>query len=386
MKLTCIYCNTEEFDQGKGSEEHAVLSSLGGRKSSRSICCQKCNTELGNQIDEPLAEGLRIISTFFGIVTGRGKDAATLKNYGIHNGKKFDLLPGGRVQQSKVKIDRQIDKENGIANISVSARNLDEAKNRLEQQLKSFGKSVKDFQFGEITERIEYPGSISGTFDLGLVSQHRSIAKSALTYLATMISPERLRSGCFSSLIEYILGNNEELALTTITKMHFPSLPHISDAQHRVIISASEDKKIAIGLVELFGGLKFKVILTDCWDGPNLQKGYAVNPLNGEQVEHVDTVSLNDDHWSDEASNLNEEDYKDMMCKVFKSAYDHHVNLERERIILEVTEVFCKEFGVQDFTDELKMELSSRIAKAIANSVYRINENRRISENEFEIT
>jgi len=376
MKLTCIYCNTEEFDQGKGSEEHAVLSSLGGRKSSRSICCQKCNTELGNQIDEPLAEGLRIISTFFGIVTGRGKDAATLKNYGIHNGKKFDLLPGGRVQQSKVKIDRQIDR--------VVPRQYNHHLKNTSYHI--FGKSVKDFQFGEITERIEYPGSISGTFDLGLVSQHRSIAKSALTYLATMISPERLRSGCFSSLIEYILGNNEELALTTITKMHFPSLPHISDAQHRVIISASEDKKIAIGLVELFGGLKFKVILTDCWDGPNLQKGYAVNPLNGEQVEHVDTVSLNDDHWSDEASNLNEEDYKDMMCKVFKSAYDHHVNLERERIILEVTEVFCKEFGVQDFTDELKMELSSRIAKAIANSVYRINENRRISENEFEIT
>ena len=59
--------------------------------------------------------------------------------------------------------------------------------------------------------------------------------------------------------------------------MSFPSLPHISDAQYRSIISASADRKIAIGLVELFGGLKFRVILTDCWDGPDLQKG-RVNP------------------------------------------------------------------------------------------------------------
>ncbi len=386
MKLTCIYCKTEEFEQGRGSEEHAVLSSLGGRKASKSICCQKCNTALGNEIDKPLAEGLRIISTFLGIVTGRGKDAATIKSYGIHNDKKFDLLPGGRIQQSKVKIDRKIDKESGIANISVSARNLDEAKKLLEQQMKSFGKSVKDFQFSEITERIEYPESISGTLDLGLVSQHRSIAKSALTYLATMISPKRLRSGCFSSIIEYILHDTEELKLTTITKVNFPSLPHIYDAQHRIIISASADRKIAIGLVELFGGLKFRVILTDCWDGPDLQKGYAVNPLNGEQVEHVDTVNLNDDHWSDEKSSLNEEEYKDMMCKVFGFAYDHHVKLERERIISEITDNFCKEFGSENFTDELMMKLSSRIAKAITYSVYRIDENRIISPEEFEIT
>lgn len=386
MKLTCIYCRTEEFEQGRGSEEHAVLSSLGGRKSSRSICCQKCNTDLGNQIDEPLADGLRIISTFLGIITGRGKEAATLKSYGTHNDKKFDLLPGGRVQQSKVKIGRQIDKENGIVNISVSARNLDEVKNLLEQQLNSFEKSVKDFQFDKITERIEYPEAISGTIDLGLVSQHRSLAKSALTYLATMISPQRLRSECFSGVIEYILGDKEELALTTITKVSFPPLPNISDVQHRIIISASEDRKIVIGLVELFGGLKFKVILTENWDGPDLQKGYAVNPLNGDQVEHVDIVNLNDDHWSDDASSFSEEDYKDMMCNVFKFAFDHHVKLERERIIAEVTAEFCKEYRGQDFTDKLKMELSSRIAKAIANSIYRIDENRKISPEEFEIT
>lgn len=386
MKLTCIYCKIEKFEQRRGSEEHAVLSSLGGRKASKSICCQKCNRELGNEVDEPLAEGLRIISVLLGIVTGRGKEAATLRNYGSHNDKKIDILPGGGVQLSKVQIDRKADKESGIANISISARNISEAKKLLEQQMKSFGKSVKDFQIGEITERIEYPEPISGPLDIGLVSQHRSIAKSALTYIATMISPERLRSGCFSSVIEYILGNSEELELTTITRINFPSLPHVSDMQHRIIISASAERKVAIGLVELFGGLKFKVILTNCWDGPDLQKGYAVNPLNGEQIEYVDTVNLKKDHWSAEASNVNEDEYKDMICKVFGVAYDHHVKLERERIISEETKKFCKEFEGQDFTDGLIMKLESRIAKSIANSTYRIDETRMVSSDEFNTT
>lgn len=272
-----------------------------------------------------------------------------------------------------------------VASITVSARDLDEAKKLLEQQLQSFGKSVKNFKFNEIVESREYPGAIPVTFDLGLVSQHRSIAKSALTYLATTISPERLRSGCFSKVIEYIFGGKEELRLTTITKADFPSTPNISEVQHRVLISASEHKKYVIGLIELFGNIRFKVVLTDSWDGPDLQKGYAVNPLNGEQVEQVGMVNLSDDHWSGERSKFNEDAYKDMMSKVFKSAYDHHVELERNRIISEVTKDFCKEFDGQDFTDKLNMELSSRIGKAIANSVYRVDENRRLSENDFEI-
>jgi hypothetical protein len=386
MKLTCIYCETEEFEQGKGSEEHSVLSSLGGRKSSRSICCQKCNTGLGNEIDEPLAEGLRIISTFFGVVTGRGKEAATLKSYGAHKGRSFDLLSGGRVEQSRIKIDRHVDEERGITNISVSARNQDEAKKLLEQQLKSFGKGIEDFQISEVTERIEYPGSISGGIDLGLVSQHRSIAKTALTYIATMISPERLRSGTFSKIIEYILGNNETSALTSITSVDFPTLPNIFDAQHRVIISASKDKKMVIGLVELFGGLKFKVTLSDSWDGPDLQKGYAVNPLNGDQVEHESTVNLNDEHWSEKSSIVDEEIYRGMMSKVFGAAYNHHVKLEHERIISKVTEEFYKELGGEDFTDELKMELSSIIAKSIANLVYKVDENKIISPDQLKST
>ncbi|WP_431686617.1 HNH endonuclease [Hahella sp. NBU794] len=385
MKLTCIYCKTEQFDQGKGSEEHVVLSSLGGRKSSRSICCQKCNIELGKEIDKPLAEGLRIISTFYGIITGRGKEAATLKSYGTHNGRNFDLLPGGRVELSRVKIDRQIDEEKGVVNISVRARNVDEVNKLLKQQLKSLGKGIEDIQIGEITESVEYPKSISVSIDLGLVSQHRSIAKTALTYIATMISPERLRSGCFSNIIEYIIGSEEASNSISMTQINFPPLPNISDAQHRVIISASEDKKMAIGLVELFGGLKFMVALTDCWEGPNLQKGYAVNPLNGDQVEYEDTVNLNDEHWSEKASGFDGGIYLEMVRKVFGAAFNHHVKLEHERIISEVTEEFFKEFGGEDFTDELKMKLSSRIAKAIANSVYKINEYRIIPPDHFKI-
>lgn len=35
--LKCLYCNIEEFNPGEGSEEHAILSALGGRRREISV-------------------------------------------------------------------------------------------------------------------------------------------------------------------------------------------------------------------------------------------------------------------------------------------------------------------------------------------------------------
>lgn len=41
------YSKIKKFEGGRGAEEHAVLSSLGRRKSSKSTSFQNCNIELG---------------------------------------------------------------------------------------------------------------------------------------------------------------------------------------------------------------------------------------------------------------------------------------------------------------------------------------------------
>ncbi len=66
---TCIYCGDP---LGKGSGEHVIPSALGGQKETRSICCGDCNRRLGNEVDEPLVEGLVWISNFLDLRTGRG--------------------------------------------------------------------------------------------------------------------------------------------------------------------------------------------------------------------------------------------------------------------------------------------------------------------------
>ena len=375
MKIICIYCKEASFEIGAGSKEHVILSALGGKKASRNICCVACNRRLGNEIDEPLTYGLRYFSNLCGIKTDRNKEAAPIKNAGSHDNRKYDLISGGKIRPSSIHIaDPIIDDERGKVSISISGRDKDEVKKLLNQQLKRFGKNIEDIEIVKAVETIKYPESIIINIDVGLKTQLRSIAKTALTYLATLTSPDRIRSPAFKEVIEYIEGANDSDKFVYLTKDNFPKTRTISKIQHRVLICASSFHKRAIGLVELFGGIKFKVVLSDNWDGPDLYKGYTVDGVSGIHGEDEFSLFANENIVFGKLLHLPENEYIEGFSEAMSRVYEVYIEGERKRIIKEVIEEFCKTHGGKDYSDDLAMELSSKIAKAVGNNLFRINE------------
>ncbi len=371
-KLNCIYCNTEKFSPQKGSVEHAILSSIGGKKTSRNICCIGCNQRLGNEVDEPLAKGIDILACLYGIKTGRGREAATLKGLKNKDGALINLLPKGKMEfVKKVDIKRTPDEENGVINLNIKASTEEDVIRRLNQQLKSVGKDISEFSFNSFTKETIYPGAINGNIDIGLHTQFRSIAKMALTYLATMISPDRLRSGAFSTIIDCISGTIDIDKKVLMTSSNFPTTPSISTPQHRIIISASKANRIIVGLVELYSGIKFKVILSDSWDGPDLQKGYAVNPINGTHTESDMIVNLGDEFWR--ASEVSQLDCTSVLNETLKKAFAHQSKSSFNDMIDTELLAFAEENIGKDFTEELKLELFQRVSDRIKASLLKKN-------------
>jgi hypothetical protein len=282
--LTCIYCNSEGFESGRGSEEHVILSSLGGKKGSKNICCQTCNNKYGVEIDEELSKELSLFSTMLGITTGRNKPAPTHNRIASHSGKDYDIISGGSFKLSKadVKITDR-DDING-QEVSITAGNEKQAINILNQVLGKFDMSIDDFQSLDAKSVRSYIPIVHQRISLGGEKQHRSIVKMMLTYAATLMSPERLRSGCFSAVIEYIKGNNpsyDGIQFDTVTT--FPKEPALDAVNHRIFFIASESLKLAVGLIEIYGKLRFSAILSDEWEGGALGKAYAVDPVTGRQ-------------------------------------------------------------------------------------------------------
>lgn len=141
--LNCIYCKTATFENGKGSEEHVILSALGGRKVSKNINCKDCNNRLGSEIDTSFNE-LSFISTILGVKTGRKKDAPVQKKIVTHEGENYDLLPGGKFRLSKINV--KCNDEVGQESISITAPpNKEQALNKLNQVSRKWDKSIDDF-------------------------------------------------------------------------------------------------------------------------------------------------------------------------------------------------------------------------------------------------
>lgn len=279
--LTCIYCKVATFESGKGSEEHVILSSLGGRKSSRNICCQACNNRLGDEIDEELSIELSFFSTMLGITTGRNKPSPTHKNAISHGENNYDILHGGSLKLSgaEVKIEDTEDPKSKF--ISITASNEQQALNLLEQVLGKFDKSTDDFQEIEAKSVTSYAPTLHRRISLGGEKQMRSIAKMMLTYAATLISPERLRNNSFNPITEYINGNNPEydgIQFDSITP--FPAQPALDEINHRIFFVTSETLKLAVGLIEIYGKLRLSAILSEEWNGPSLFKSYAIDPVS----------------------------------------------------------------------------------------------------------
>jgi hypothetical protein len=372
MKIKCLYCDIQKFDSQCGSVEHVLLSAIGGKKTSQNICCVSCNQRLGNEIDEPLAKGIGILATLYGIKTGRGKSAAIIRNAGDHSGGSFDLLPNGKMAPSKkVKIERNINKTTGEGNIAISASTEEEVLRLLKEQLNSVGKDMSNFNMKSFVKKTEYPGEISGNLDVGLITQHRSIAKTALTYLATMINPGRLRSESFTTIVNCINGVEDITKYFSITTLNFPDLPSISILQHRVIISASSLNRKVIGLVELYSGIKFKVILTNTWDGPDFQKGYAVDPISGTHTEEDMKVDLNDSHWDD--AQITDDKHYEIMVNTFNKAINYQRTFSFNEMIDNQLLSFVEENQGKELTEELRQSLYARVATAISDGMFRNN-------------
>lgn len=290
--LRCIYCQQNTFEAGKGSEEHAILSSLGGGKASRNICCQPCNNRLGDEVDKPFAEEFSFFSTMFGITTGRNKAAPTHKKAVEHDGLAYDLKPGGLFKLSKATVLLD-DDQDGTSSIAITASSEQQALSLIESALKRYGKSIDDFQSFDAKSVRSYLPTQHKRLSLGGTTQYRAVAKMLLTYLATQINPERLRSGAFDQVIEYIDGRNEELSGVSLgSRILLPEIPKCSVIDHRVIIVTSQERHLAVGVLELFGNIQYTIELSSVWNGPDIAKAYSIDPVNQISEEHVFAIDL----------------------------------------------------------------------------------------------
>ena len=370
LEISCIYCPNESFEKGTGSLEHVILSSLGGRKSSRNICCESCNNRLGKEIDESLGEALSFFSTMLDITTGRNKPAPTQKMIAEHKGKEFDIYSGGLIKYSKN--DVEINEVDGKAEISISANSEEEALKILSGVLKKYGKTIDDFTDLEAKSVKSYIPSVHQQLNLGGEEQLRSIAKTALTYLATFVSPERLRTGDFQSIIQYINEKGIENNFVSFSTSPFPLLEQgESVINHSLIVAASEQNKKVNAVLELYGNIKFFITLTNEWSGPSISKTYTIDPVT--KVSEEKSSSHSDDIFNlSHEDSVDNEGVKQGIGNVIQCFQDRQMNEKISQITTKSIENHM--IGKGDYiTEDMLSSVASEVALEFTRVMHRID-------------
>jgi len=370
LEVSCIYCPSESFEKGKGSVEHVIPSSLGGRKSSRNICCVSCNNRLGKEVDEPLGVALSFFSTMLDITTGRNKPAPVQKMIAEHKGKQFDIHSGGLIRYSKN--DVEINEVDGKAEIAISANSEEEVLKILSAVLKKYDKTVDDFTSIKAKSKKSYIPKVHQRLALGGEKQLRSVAKTALTYLATLVSPERLRTGDFQSVIQYINEEGIENNFVSFSTDSFPSLgQEKSEINHCLIVAASDQHKKVNAVLELYGNIKFFITLTNKWSGPSISKAYTINPVTKESQETTSSHSV-------EIFNLSHENSVDY--KKFTQAISNMIQCFQDRQVNELISQITDEaiekhiIGKGDYiTEEMVSSVASEVALKFTRLIHRID-------------
>ncbi len=368
--LSCVYCEEEFFEEGKGSFEHVILSSLGGRKGSNNICCESCNNRLGRDVDKSTSDQLLFISNMLGVKTGRNKSIKAISNVGEMNGRSFDLKSGMIPFFSKMKFE-QIKFDNKVK-AKIGARNKKELFVALNKFYSKYNKKIDDMNNEQVRISADYNiPEVTGTVSLGGELFFRSIAKMMLTYLATICSPSIFRSGVVDSVIKFVNGNDGVKVHVYHDYMSkYPKNKLSGPFSHMIFIySFRESNRLYCGF-RLFGHFQFGLILSDEWNGGDIHHCYEIDPICGKALNY----ELNIDEDDIKYCSSHEFEYiKNGLNHAFNRFF-YKFDLFKKRqvinnIIDEQTDYILSKHNVNNvskLTEEQAKELCSNVGKHIA--------------------
>lgn len=373
MKGRCTFCE-ELLD---GSEEHILLSAIGGRKRSRRVICGGHNNELGSTIDRALTDQLAFCSNALAIRTGRNEEAPTVRGLQTTDGVRVDLAPGGRPVQ-KAKIEDVSIGENR-RQIRITANSEEQLRDLALTYMKKYGPGHDLMQNSTIEQVITPPSApIDLRFQIGGPEPFRSVAKMGLLLLASETGTDAVRLPNMSGIRTFITTGGDSTAFVrqdyATCILRPPAFAVLPEHAHCICALTSVETGVAVAHVELFGTFRFTVLLSEAWRGPEVALFYGVDPITGEdfEVRTTDKPSLSVGEFHALPSSTDEA-LKPRIRRLFKMISERQSDVVMEAIAAQaIAEVFTADRRGTVITADDRARLANLMASLFVAHQHRI--------------
>ncbi|MFD2234903.1 HNH endonuclease [Phaeospirillum tilakii] len=277
-KLICALCPVELTDENR-TKEHIIPNSIGGMEKVEWFICRSCNSDKGETWDAALAAQFNWFSVMVGIV--RDRKESPPERVATISGEEFLLHPDGTMRPAKFKYEEVKDGE--TTRISFAARTPREARKKISEIAKRFPqidqtealantKAQNNYLNEPLKVDIQFGGPLAG----------RSVVKTALAFaVKNGIDPHSCES-----VFEFLHDDSAPPFCYGLSYLvDIVNTRPANTVFHCVAVHGSKVDGKLLGYVEYFGLARWLILLSDNYDGPDLDEAYAMNPMTGDSIE-----------------------------------------------------------------------------------------------------
>ena len=275
LTIKCLFCPSESGL----TNEHVFPAALGGGIELKSGTCCSCNCKFSKDFEQEINRCFVPIRNMLSIPDRRGKipevDAEARVEGQVAPAK---ILAGGKVHIRPMKLT--IENSSGEKQVIYRAFSREDEKNLL-ANLEAKGKSVEP----EPLPGIEKPAEFEWKYGCLISSAaFRTVAKIAFVGFAYHFGSRLTYSEAFNCIRKFIAdGSQESPAVRLFHNEVFRTGTQSNPFLHALLFAADGKEKKVWAIVILFGKLTYLVKLSDCWNGPDLNKTLGVDARYGTE-------------------------------------------------------------------------------------------------------
>lgn len=379
MKI-CIFCPSPL--DGATKPEHILQDALGGRKTTRSVVCSRCNNTFGAGIDKAFVEQFAGIRNLLQLRSGTGRSAPALRNIMAGRDKINIEGDGGiRLIGSPFTIangDRQ-----GTKILEVRARSFEQIEALIPHMAAACGvpeqrlRELISTSDATIVER--RPDPIRLNFAFGGSEAMRSVTKACLVLWATLVGNEEVRRPAYDEARRFVTDGGASFLThrTFLDARDFVAPEGVfadyAPAFNLIYVKSNEDGRV-IAYFTAFNLIAFSVVLAESGGSPGRQIALVSNPVTCMWSDKIAEKLNTPFEWLDGPVYDDETVQRslqrlDVIMRYYLESAAHQ---EHARIIQDV----LKGHGLQE-GDKIPKEMANSIATEIAE---------RVAHNLFNIT
>jgi len=273
----CALCSDILTSQNR-SKEHVLPNAIGGRLTTSSFICDRCNNSRGSTWDAELARQTNWFSSSLGIVRQRGD--VPRENIETVDGTRLWLHHDGTMTPEHPSAEAtEVD---GSATIRISARSMEEAARMLKDAKRRYPKLDVDKAMAEMEVSEAFLTSpIHVKLELGGPDAGRSIVKTAFAYASACGVPHH----CCDAALRYLKDRTQEPPFGFAYTFEFVKQRPSDRIFHCVGLMGDPATGRLLAYVEYFSHFRVLIGLATHYHGAPIHACHAIDPTTGQPID-----------------------------------------------------------------------------------------------------